>query len=282
MIRLHSFTRKLVLVFGLIAVLVAPVHAGGSADCRYGVERYGETAIRDLALRLNDALDARKVNVAIVARAGRPRSQLPPGVSYTHVAFVVFEPVRGADGKVFYTYTMYNLYQGPKGHETTSYLKQDLTYDFVAGVLERDVAVCVPVEALQKRLIAVIRSPLYRELHIRDYNLAANPWVDRYDNCVTHMLKVCVAALYQTDDRRRIYSDIRAYFRPTPIHLGLLQSLGSGFVPELRFDDEDPAGLQTATYDSLAAFLRENGLVKEEFTVAISASVATSAATTAQ
>jgi len=47
---------------------------------------------------------------------------------------VVFEPVRGADGVTFHTYTVYNLYQGENEAADRSYLKQDLTYDFVAGV----------------------------------------------------------------------------------------------------------------------------------------------------
>lgn len=265
MTRIFSAVRGLLVALILIHLGATPTYAGGSADCTFGVQRYGEPAIREMAAQLNDALDAHHVNLAIVARAGRSRRDLPGGVSYTHVAFVVFEPVRDATGRVSYTYAVYNLYQGGKGRETTSYLKQDLTYDFVAGMVEPDVAVCVPVEALQRRIVQVIRSPLYRQLHTADYNLAANPWVDRYDNCVTHMLKVCVAAIYQTHDRARIYADMRAYFKPTHIRLGLLKAIGSNFVPELRHDDEDPSGLQTATYDSLTAFLAQNGLVKETF-----------------
>lgn len=250
-------------------VTLPPVHAGGSADERFGIDKFGPEAIRQFALKVNDELDRRKVNLAIIARCGRPRSELPRGISYTHVAFVVFEPVRGADGSVYYTYVTYNLYQGEKGHENWSYLKQDVTYDFVAGAAERDVAVCVPTPALQKRIIAVIRSPAYKALHTSDYNVLANPWVDRYDNCVTHMLKVCVAAIYQTDDRQRIYQDIRAYFHPTHVHVGPLKSLGMAFVsvPGLRYEDEDESGLQTACFDSLQTFLAENGLVQDAFVV---------------
>lgn len=264
-----TFWRRMAALFVIGWLALAPMHAGGSANVTYGVDRYGEAAIRDLALRLNDALDSRKVNLAIVARAGRPREQLPKGVNFTHVAFIVFEPVRGADGKPFYTYTVYNLYQGDKGKETECYLKQDLTYDFVAGVVEPDVAVCVPVDALQQRIVRVIRSSTYRALFIPQYNLVANPWVDRYDNCVTHMLKVCVAAIYQTSDRQRIDENIRTYFKPTRIHLGFFQSIGSNFIPEVRRDDEDPSGLQTATYDSLVGFLAENGMVKETLSVRV-------------
>ncbi len=246
-----------------------PAQAGSSADSTFGIEKFGEQAIRDFALQVNDELDARKVNVAIVARSGRPRSELPRGISYTHVAFVVFEPVRGADGATFHTYTVYNLYQGHEGRMDRSYLKQDLTYDFVAGIAEKDIAVCVPTEELQKRILRVVRSPAYGALHNPDYNLVTNPWVDRYDNCVTHTLKICVAAIYRTDDRSRIYANLRTYFRPTPVRLGTVKSVGSHFVEGLSHEDRDRSGLQTASYDSLKAFLEENELVKESFTVAL-------------
>ena len=118
-------------------------------------------------------------------------------------------------------------------------------------------------------MIDVIRSPVYRELHNPDYNLVTNPWVDRFDNCVTHTLKVIMAAIYRTDDRGRIYENIRLYFKPTPIRLGLVKSLGSNFVKGLSYADKDRSGLQTASYDSIKAFLAANGLMKAEFTMAV-------------
>lgn len=260
----------LIALFLLAAVAIRPAaYAGSNAECIVGVEKFGEEAIREFALKVNDELDARKVNVAIVARSGRLRAELPKGISYTHVAFVVFEPMRDANGEVFHTYAVYNLYQGAEGRLDRSYLKQDLMYDFVAGVAEKDVAVCVPDEALQQRIVRVIRSPAYAGLHNPDYNLVANPWVDRFDNCVTHTLKVCMAAIYQTDDRARIYRNNRAYFQPTRVRLGPVKSLGSHFVDGLSHEDRDPAGLQTASYDSLKTFLEQNGLAKESFVVAM-------------
>jgi hypothetical protein len=264
---LRFFTVPLALVIMFVACPLPDARAGGSADSRVGVEKFGDEAIRDLTLKLNDQLDQRHVNVAVIARAGRLRSEMPKGINYTHVAFVVFEPVKTSDGSVSYAYTVYNLYQGADGRDDRSYLKQDLTYDFVAGTAETDIAVCVPSEILQKRLLAVIRSPAYRALHIPEYNLVANPWVDRFDNCVTHSLKICVAAIYHTDDRARIYEDIREYFHPTPIHLRPLQSIGSNFVTGLSRADMDRSGLQTATYDSLKDFLATNGLMQESFVV---------------
>lgn len=254
----------------LVAVLISsPVKAGSNAEDKVGVDRFGEDTIRNFTLKLNDELDRHGVNVAIIARAGHPRSKLPRGVSYTHVAFVVFEPVRADDGSVFHTYTVYNLYQEGVGREDHSYLKQDLTYDFVSGIYESDVAVCVPTEVLQRRILSVIRSPAYQSLYNPAYNLLANPWVDRYDNCVTHTLKICVAAIYGTDDRKRIYDDIREYFRPTRIHLGVVQSFGVNFMKAVSQDDMDRSGFQTATYASLKEFLSANHLIKESFSVAV-------------
>lgn len=264
---LFNLLRLPALLLALVVTL-APARAGGSADSKFGVEKFGDVAVRNLALAVNDALDRRKITVAIVARAGRPRSELPRGIRYTHVAFVVFEPVRTAAGAISYTYTVYNLYQSDDAdHADRSYLKQDFTYDFVAGTAERDIAVCVPCEALQQRILRVIRSPAYRALYNPHYNLVANPWVDRFDNCATHTLKICFAAIYQTDDRSRLYDDIHRYFKPARIHLGLLQSIGSNFMQAVSHDDMDPSGLQTATYGSIEAFLKSNGLEQESFSV---------------
>jgi hypothetical protein len=263
-LRLRNVPRAI--AFGLAVAFATPAHAGSEAS-KVGVDKYGDRAIREFALKLNDQLDARKVNVAIIARAGRPRSQLPKGVRYTHVAIAVFEPVRSTDGTVFHTYAVHNVYQGADGRPDRSFMKQDLIYNFVAGIDEPDVAISVPIEVLQKRLLTVIRSPAYRALHTPDYNIVANPWIDRYDNCVTHTLKVCVAAIYQTDDRARIHDNIRAYFTPTQVRLGPLQSFGAMFEQAIKHDDAASSGFQTATYESLHAFLETNGLVKEAFTL---------------
>jgi hypothetical protein len=251
------------------AILAVSAAAGGSEASKSGSEKYGEAPIRSFSQRINDRLDQEKVNVAIIARAGRSRAELPNGIRYTHVALTVFEPVETPDGTVAYTYTVYNLFQGDEGWNDRSYLAQDFTYDFAAGIVESDVAICVPTDDLQKRLLAVIRSPVYQKMHNPDYNVLTNPWVDRYDNCVTHTVKLCFAAIYQTDDRARIYENMRAYFQPAPIRLGLFKSIGSGFVTGISQQDRDPSGLQTASYGSLKSFLESNGLVKNSFTVSV-------------
>lgn len=266
---MYALARRIVLVLTLaLAALVALPAYAGSETSKVGIEKYGENPIRDFALRVNDELDARRAHVAIVARCGRPRSELPAGVRYTHVAIAVFEAVSAADGAPFHTYAVYNLYQD-SDQEDRSYLKQDLLYHFVAGIDAPDIAISIPIEPLQKRLLAVIRSPAYRQLYLPTYNLLANPWADRYDNCATHTLKIVVAAIYDTTDRARINANIRAYFTPTPIRLGPLRTLGSHFMTAVKHDDAAPTGLQTATYDSIHAFLQGNQLLRESFTLGL-------------
>lgn len=259
----------LLLALGLAGPVA--VRGGGSEASKVGAEKYGDDRIRAFTLAIIDRLDRDRVNVALIARSGRPRAKMPAGILYTHVGIAVFEPLRSPDGTVFHGYAVYNLYQGAGGRPDRSYLKQDLIYDFVCGIDEPDIAVCVPVEELQQRVLATLRSPAYVGLYTPEYNLFANPWVDRYDNCVTHTLKVFVASIYQTDDRARIYDNIRAYFVPTRIQLNLLQSIGVHREKAVRHDDAPPGGFQTATFESLRDFLAGSGLVRETFTLQVPA-----------
>lgn len=262
------FIRATVLACAIVFALpAANLHAGSSANSKSGLEVFGEPAVRAFAEKVNATLYDKDANVAIVARSGRPRSQLPAGISYTHVAIIVFEAVRNTSGEVGHTYTVYNLYQGDEGREDRSHLAQDFTFDFLAGSRERDIAVIVPVDVLQKRILGVIRSPAYQALHNPRYNLVANPWRHQFDNCVTHTLRIVTAAVYDTADKDRIQQNIRSYFKPTPIRLGMLQAIGSNFMTGLSHEDKEATGLQTASFDSLKAFFQENGLAQETFTI---------------
>ena len=262
-----SFSRGVSIALFSLIVGLTTAQAGSSANSKSGLEVYGETAIRAFSDKVNASLDAKGVNVAIIARSGRPRNQLPEGISYTHVAIIVFEPVRTPQGETGHTYTVYNLYQGDDGRDDRSFLAQDFTYDFVAGSREKDIGVIVPVDALQKRILGVIRSPVYKALHNPHYNLVANPWKHQFDNCVTHTLRVVTAAIYGTSDEDRIQDNIRTYFKPTPVRLGLLKAIGSNFITGVSHDDEDPSGLQTASFNSLKDFFEQNQISKESFTV---------------
>lgn len=253
----------------ILTCLLLPqiIWAGSSSAEQFGVEKFGADAIRGLADRVNLELDKRGANVAIIARSGRARADLPDGIVYTHVAIAVFEAVVNADGRIGHTYTIYNLYQGADGRMDRSFLAQDFTFDMVAGAMEPDIGIIIPIPELQKRILDVIRSPAYHQLHNPRYNLIANPHRDLYDNCVSHTLKVIVAAIYQTDDSERIRANIERYFTPQPIRISLIQRLGSGFVQEVSLRDQGRNGPQCATFTTVHRFLQQFDLVAESFSV---------------
>ena len=65
---------RLLAIISLVWCLAPNAALGGSqADSIFGIEKFGEQPIRNFALKVNDELDAKKVNVAIIARSGRPR-----------------------------------------------------------------------------------------------------------------------------------------------------------------------------------------------------------------
>ena len=222
--------------------------------------------------KINTALDARKVNVALVARAGRSREDLPEGIEFTHVGIAIFEPVQVGEDEIYYTYTVYNLYHNIDGDPARSGLVQDFMVDMAAGAVEPEIGVIVPCEALQQRLMDTVRSPIYTKLHNPDYNLIANPYNDRFDNCVTHTLKVLFAAIYNTDDPDRIQANINAYFKAHEVDVPFVKRFGAGFISAVSFADQ---GMQakTATFGSLRRFLEQENLLKEYFEVPLEGDV---------
>jgi len=261
--------RKFASILLLLALITCKLEAGSSQNSKQAIDRYGAAYVQQLSDTVNEQMDARKVNVALIARCGRLRADLPKGIDFTHVAIAVFEPVMREDGKVGYTYTIYNLYQGVDGDMGKSHLVQDFTFDLCSGAIEPEIGVIVPSDELQKRILDVIRSPAYVSLHNPKYNLIANPNNDQYDNCVTHTLKVLFAAIYKTDDQARIYEDIHQYFKPEEIKLSVMEQIGVNFMSGVSNDDQESRTAKTATFGSLKRFLGDNGLLKDSFVVRV-------------
>ena len=241
--------------------------AGSSEDSKGALELHGRDYVQAFANEVNLQLDTRKANVALIARCGRLRKDMPRGIEFTHVGIAVFEAVKRDDGRVGHTYSVYNLYQGLDGDKGKSHLVQDFTFDMCAGAVEPEIGVIIPSPALQARLLAAVRSPAYAAMHNVDYNLIANPAVDQYDNCVTHTLKILFAAIYQTDEETRVYENIRRYFEPESIRLSIVERIGAQFMSDIHTADQRGRNVKTATFGSLRRFLEKHGLMEDYFIV---------------
>ena len=203
-------------------------------------------------------LAARGARVALVFRSGRPRDELPEGVSYTHGAFWVYQALQGADGSVFNGYAVYNLYvsnEDPAG----SYLHQDFPFDFTRPMSVAEAGVIVPAPALQRRVLEVMASPAYEALHQDRYSLISNPHDPRFQNCNEFMLDVLAAALWRTSDRRQLKTNLEAHFEPTAIQTNVFERMFAPMVDSRLKTEDHRGGIRTTTFSSMASFMEENG-----------------------
>ena len=255
------------------AVVAAAILAAGSPSLAQDSSAHAVAAhltaaeAAGFSKALERDLAAKGARVAMVFRSGRPRDQLPKGISYTHGAFWVYGAVHTSDGQTVNGYAVYNLYAGDGVAWPTieSRLVQDYPLDFVRGSTVDDLAVIIPSPEMQRRILAVIASPTYAKMHNPAYSLVANPWSRKYQNCNNFMLNVVAAAIWNTDDPARITADLKAHYKPTIVKAGpLLRLFGPIADKRLRTDDQD-GPIRTATYESLAVFMRDNGLLQEAY-----------------
>ena len=220
--------------------------------------------IAAFAKQVERSLAQRGARVALVGRLARDPASLPPGLGYTHVAYWVYAQMQAADGSRFPGYAVYNLYQ-QAGAADRSELKQDLPIEFFAAVHELKAGVVVPTPEVQARLLETIGSERYGRLHNPRYSVLANPHAAKFQNCTSFVLDVLLASIYRIDDPAAVRGAARAYFEPQTVRLSPLQSLfGPIFVREVALSDHD-GEVRTATFESIAAFMRKYGLAQEEF-----------------
>jgi hypothetical protein len=209
----------------------------------------------------------RGARLAIVFRTGETRDMLPDGISYTHGAFWTFVPISLDDGRVINGYAVYNLYHGDGKTLAMdkSYLHQDFPIDFVAPSAVDDIAVIVPTAEMQRRILSIMDSPTYRALHIEAYSLVSNPHDIRYQNCTEFMLDIIAAAAWETADMAQIKANLKQHFRPTKVKTSLIERFLAPLAEDRIKTDDQGSTIITATYESMAAFMRDNGLLKEAY-----------------
>ncbi len=216
--------------------------------------------------KVEKALAQKGARVAIIARVGQPRDKLPEGISFTHTAFAVYSQIETDQGKKIPGYAIYNLYQRTDEPDVSD-LVQDYPVDFFAGVELLEAGVIIPTPELQKRLLAVLASPTYKELHDSNYSLIANPFTQGFQNCTEHTLDVIFSAIYETDDISVIKANEKAYFQAHKVHVNPLKlMLGSVFIADITTSDH-PGTPETTTFTAIKNFLAENDAVSESFII---------------
>lgn len=247
------------LLLGAVLACAGAAHATGFSS---GSSQTGETLhytaeqIIRFAKKVEKAMADKGAYVAILARMGRPRSELPEGMHFTHVAFAVYSEITTSDGRKVRGYAIHNLYQ-KDGQLDISTLVQDFPVDFFAGVAELEAGVIVPSPELQKRLLGVIGSPAYGALHEPHYSVIANPYTLGRQNCTEFVLDVINAAIYQTDDIAQIKANEKAYFVGQKVNVNPFKLLfGSMFSKEVSTSDHQGETI-TATFETIGKYLEK-------------------------
>ena len=211
--------------------------------------------IMGFAKKVERTLASEGARVAIVARMGRPLSEMPEGMRFTHVAFAVYSTITLASGGTVPGYAIYNLYQ-KDDRPNVSALIQDFPVDFFAGVAQLEAGILIPSLELQQRLLQIIASPTYAALHDPRYSLIANPYTLGRQNCTEFVLDVINAAIYQTSDINIIKANTKAYFKAQTVNVNPFKlMLGSIFSAEVSTSDQRGKPV-TATFEKIAEYLQ--------------------------
>ncbi|MEM9738964.1 MAG: DUF2145 domain-containing protein [Pseudomonadota bacterium] len=259
------------LAAALCLTLTPSAQAQGSSETTISTGHFTDIDAADFSKSIERDLADKGARIALVFRTGRTRDKLPDSINYTHGAFWVYQAFQTPNGEIMTGYNTWNLFHGDGEDmpQTQSYLAEEFPFTFVSASAVDDVAVIIPTPNMQDRLLELLASEAYLELHNRNYSLISNPADESFQNCVEFLLDVVSAAAWDTTDQAQLKANIAAHFEPSEIEAGLFARLFGPLADErLRLADHRGAAIQTATYESLSTFMIEHGLADETYKLA--------------
>lgn len=260
--------KRWIVVFAFLLPFLAFAQGfSNQGDASQNTERYTSEQLLSFSKKVEKSIAEKGAVVAIVSRVGRPASELPDGVKYTHVAFWVYSNITTNDGGKLKGYQVYNLYQR-EDEKNISDLINDFPVDFYTGVYTLKTGVIIPKPSLQAKLLALIDSPEYKRLHNPNYSVVAKIDSPKYQNCTGFVLNVLFSAIYHTDDIAQLNANKKAYFIPQEIKIEPLKRLlGSMFVQDF-YPEEHDGEIKTATFTTIANFMKKYNLASDIYELA--------------
>lgn len=258
---------KILIFLSILIFLATPgtIVIAGSSQAT-GEMYFEPPQVMQFAKKVEKTLASKGARVAILARLGRPQDTLPEGINFTHVGIAVYSQIKTQTGDTIPGYSIYNLYQSAEEPDKSN-LIQDFPVDFFAGVQVLKAGVIIPTPELQRRILKVLTSSTYRELHNPKYSVLANPFTLELQNCTEHTLDVITAAIYQTNDLNLIKANEKAYFEPQPITINPFKLLiGSMLSADVTTSDH-PGNPVTTTFTTIERFLAHYNGASEVLTV---------------
>lgn len=196
----------------------------------------------------------------ILARVGRPESELPDGIKFTHTAIALYSEISLDSGEKVKGYAIHNLYQ-KAGQSDKSELVIDYPIDFFWGVSHLKAGIIIPNIDVQQRIIDVIASGKDKQIHNENYSVIANPFNNEFQNCTEHTLNIINAGIYQTTDLATLKSTAKQHFQAQSVKINPLKlMLGNLFVDEVSTKDHRGKVI-TTTFTTISQYLQKNDLL---------------------
>lgn len=240
----------------IISLLAFPTIAGSQATAE---PSFTPETIIEFSKKVEQYAANQGAYAFIIGRTGRPESDLPKGIKYTHTAVAIYSSIQLDNGDTAYGYAIHNLYQRANDMGTSDIIV-DYPVDFFWGAKVMQAGVIIPTPELQKKLVDLVASQQHLSLHNPNYSVVANPLNSELQNCTEFTLDMLQAAIYDTTDISRIKSNNHAYFEPQRVHMSRFKlGLGSLFSDGVTLSDHQ-GKVYTATFSSIARFMNKYDL----------------------
>lgn len=249
----------LIRLFFLLTVLTTHLAVAGSANNTGSALNPDEVAI--FAKDVEKYAAARGARAFIIGRVGRPLSELPSGVRFTHTAIAVYSSIQLESGETVNGYAIHNLYQDT-GQSNKSNLVVDYPVDFFWGAHALIAGIIIPTADLQQRLIESIADGTNLKVHNPQYSVLSNPFNSQLQNCTEHTLDIINASIYKTTDLEQLKINAKAHFKPQRIKRSLKLILGGLFMNELSTRDHKNK-IYTTTFTTIGHYLEQNKLTEQ-------------------
>jgi len=215
---------------------------------------FSQQKIAEFVRKVQNTLAKKGARVAIIARVGGIDEDLADGVQYTHTGIAVYGEIKTKDHRLVPGYAIFNLYQ--TNALIQSELVQNYPLDFFATATSLKAGIIIPTEELQKRLLKLIRSGHYKDLHNPKFSAISNPFDTTFQNSSEMTLNSITAAIYETTDYKIIKSNIKAYFIPHSLVINPFKLMAGAFFSKEIETSDHSSDIQIATFSSIANFLK--------------------------
>jgi hypothetical protein len=257
----RQIPQKILLITLMVSLTIMTTSANAGSNQK-AKETFSADQVATFAKSVEKYAAQQGARAFIIARVGRPQSELPQGIKFTHTAIAVYSSIQLANGEIAKGYAIHNLYQKTEKVDQST-LIVDYPVDFFWGVHDLKAGIIIPDEALQQRIIETIASGKDKMLHNPNYSVIANPFNAKKQNCTEYTLDVINAAIYQTTDIAKLKRNAKAHFSPQQVKTNPLKlMLGSLFMDDVTTSDHKGT-VYTATFTTIGQYLQKNELANQ-------------------